>query len=186
MRTYNDVKLEEIPVEATLKGFRTTGLLGPVFLLTPLMLLALRFPAGRQLAPAAILFLLPALANPGTRFLIPGLPFVSMSLAMVFVQWQWLGLSVLFAHAILSWPQVVDQYAAQYAWRLHGMDWHAALRRTPEEETTPPSYRGLRNQRPSGQELSRRASPSFACPRARELITTARSFRVLGPHKAIY
>jgi hypothetical protein len=134
MRTYSGVKLREYPVEVTMKGGRLTGLLGPVFLLTPLMLLALRFPAGRQLVPAAILFLLTGLTNSGTRFLIPGLPFVSLSLAMVLVQWQWLGLSVLLAHAILCWPQVADRYAAQYSWRLEGMDWSAALRITPEEE----------------------------------------------------
>ena len=134
MRTYPGVTLREFPLEVTVKGTRLTGLLGPVFLLTPLMLLALRFPAGRQLALAAILFLLTGLTNSGTRFLIPGLPFVSLSLAMVLVQWQWVGLCVLFAHAILSWPQMVDRYAAQYSWRLEGMDWSAALRRTPEEQ----------------------------------------------------
>jgi hypothetical protein len=135
MRTYSGVTLREFPVEVTMKGTRLTGLLGPVFLLTPLMLLALRFSAGRQLVLPAILFLLPGLTNSGTRFLIPGLPFVSLSLAMVFLQWKGFGLWVLVANAILCWPRVVDEYAAKYAWRLEGMDWQAALRRIPEEET---------------------------------------------------
>jgi hypothetical protein len=134
MRTYSGVKLREFPLEVTVKGTRLTGLLGPVFLLTPLMLLALRFPAGRQLAIPAILFLLPGLTNSGTRFLILGLPFVSLSLAMVFMQWQGFGLWVLIVNAVLCWPQVVEQYAAQYAWRVDGMDWDAALRRIPEKE----------------------------------------------------
>jgi hypothetical protein len=136
MQNYGAVKPSEIPLEATVRGDHLTGLLGPVFLLTPLMFLALFFRAGRQLVPVAILFLLPGLANLGTRFLIPCLPFVSLALALVFTQWQWLGAAVLCAHAILSWPTVIPRYAAKYAWcREERMDWRVALRLQPEEQT---------------------------------------------------
>ena len=184
MRTYTGVKLQEFPVEVTVKGGRLTGLLGPLFLLTPLMLLALRFPAGRQLAPVAILFLLPGLANSGTRFLIPGLPFVSLSLAMVFTQWQWLGLLVLFTHAILSWPQVGDQYAAQYAcvWREWTGARHAAGLRKKRYSA---SVAGTTKSASSWTRVFRRANPSFVCPAARGLTTTARLFRPSGPRAAI-
>jgi hypothetical protein len=135
MRNFNGVTIEEYPMAVVLKGDRVAGLLGPVFLLTPLALLALRFPAGRQLVPLAIVLLLPALNNLGTRFLIPPLPLVCMSLALVFTQWQLLGALLICAHAVFSHPSVVPRYAAQYAWRLEGTDWKAALRIIPEEET---------------------------------------------------
>jgi hypothetical protein len=135
MRNYNQVKLSEVPMEAAVRGGRLNGMLGPVFLLTPLMFLALFLPAGRQLVPVAILFLLPGLANLGTRFWLPGLPFVSLALALVFTHWQWLGAAVLCAHVVLSWPPVIPRYAAKYPWcREDPMDWRVALRLRPEEE----------------------------------------------------
>jgi hypothetical protein len=135
MRNYSQVKLSEVPMEAAVRGERLNGLLGPVFLLTPLMVLALFLPAGRQVVPVAILFLLPGLTNLGTRFWLPGLPFVSLALALVFTQWQWLGAAVLCAHVILSWPPVIPRYAAKYPWcREDPMDWRVALRLRPEEE----------------------------------------------------
>ena len=47
------------------------GMFGPVFLLAPLGLLALRLKSGRRLLLAALVFALPAYLNTGTRFLIP-------------------------------------------------------------------------------------------------------------------
>ncbi len=46
----------QIPLEVTVKGEQLDGFLGPLFLLTPLALLALRFREGRQLLLAGLLF----------------------------------------------------------------------------------------------------------------------------------
>ena len=46
----------QIPLEVTVKGEQLDGFLGPLFLLTPLALLALRFREGRQLLFAGALF----------------------------------------------------------------------------------------------------------------------------------
>ena len=51
------MRLSEIPVEATLRGERLTGLLGPVFLLLPFALLALKRRDGRRLLLAGAVFL---------------------------------------------------------------------------------------------------------------------------------
>src|SRR5207248_10530660 len=77
MRNYEGLKSNvQIPLEVTTRGDVLTGLVGPVFLLAPLGLLALRWPDGRRLVGAALLFGIPYIANIGTRFLLPALPFV--------------------------------------------------------------------------------------------------------------
>ena len=83
LRTYDGVKPAEIPLEVTLRGDRLQGVLGPVFLLTPIALLALRTPAGRQLLIVAAIFLLPYFNNIGTRFLMPSATFVALALGLV-------------------------------------------------------------------------------------------------------
>ena len=61
----------EIPLAATVRG-GLAGILGPVFLLTPLALLALRYKEGRRLLVAAAIFEATYFANIGTRFLNSG------------------------------------------------------------------------------------------------------------------
>src|SRR5216684_3723595 len=72
----------QIPLELTVKGDLLTGFFGPLFLLTPLALLALRYRPGRQVWLAAIVFALPYYANVGTRFMIPAAPFLCVALAL--------------------------------------------------------------------------------------------------------
>jgi len=92
MRHYGELKsLWEYPLELTVRGGRLCGLLGPLFLLAPLGLAALRFPAGRQLLLPAGLFALPYLANTGTRFLIPALPFLSLAMALALTSREKIG-----------------------------------------------------------------------------------------------
>jgi hypothetical protein len=133
LRQYDGVKLREIPMEVTVRGGRLAGLLGPVFLLAPLALIALRWPLGRQLLLAAAVFLLPYYNNIGTRFLMPALPFVSLALAMVLEIWPPAAAALIVAHAVLSWPPVTLRYANQYAWRIERPAWAAALRKIPED-----------------------------------------------------
>jgi hypothetical protein len=134
LRAYEGVKPAEIPLEVTIRGDRLQGLLGPVFLLAPVALIALRTPAGRQLLLVAAIFLLPYVNNVGTRFLMPSATFVALALGLVVDAFPWLAAAVAIGVCLLSWPQVVPLYAKQYAWRIEGSNWKAALRRVSEEQ----------------------------------------------------
>jgi hypothetical protein len=133
------LSLYELPGRAAIpKAVTTTGLggvagvTGPLFLLAPLGLLALIWPAGRQLWLATLLFGCVYPLNIGTRFLIPILPFVSLAMALVFARVKWLAAAAAAAHAILSFPPMVTLYAHPNAWRILEAPWRAALRFEPE------------------------------------------------------
>ncbi|HEY3444141.1 MAG TPA: discoidin domain-containing protein [Paludibaculum sp.] len=134
MRNYGSVSLVEIPLETTVNGLRLTGVVGPLFLLAPLALLALRRSEGRQVLLAALVFGLPYFANLGTRFLLPCLPFFSLAMAMALARPVWLGSAVVLAHAVLSYPPVLSRYVHPGAWRIEGTQWAAALRLKPEPQ----------------------------------------------------
>jgi hypothetical protein len=123
----------KIPWQVTVKGDILAGFFGPLFLLTPLALLALRLRAGRQLWLAAVVFGLPYYANVGARFLIPAAPFVSLALALTFANAGGLLLVLTLAHAISCWPSVEKRYCGSTAWRLNNIPFKAALRIEPEE-----------------------------------------------------
>jgi hypothetical protein len=118
MRHYGLKSDAEIPLEVTVRGGALCGLLGPMFLLAPLGLLALRSSAGRNLLLAAAVFLIPYTANIGTRFLIPALPFVALSMGLAVAGSTPAALTLAVAHAILSWPLVIALYCPPDAWRL--------------------------------------------------------------------
>lgn len=123
----------QIPRQVTVKGDLLAGFFGPLFLLTPLALLALRQRAGRQLWLAALVFGLPYYANVGARFLIPATPFVSLALALTFSNATGILLVLTLAHAISGWPSVAKRYSAPSAWRLNNIPYKAALRIEPED-----------------------------------------------------
>lgn len=134
MRNYIGLKSHwEIPLEATVRGAVLCGLTGPLFLLSPVALAALRDPAGRRLLAAALLFGAPYASNIGTRFLIPALPLLSLSLGLVLARWRWLVAGLAVAHAVASWPDVVSLYCDPNAWRLVKIPVRQALRLEPEE-----------------------------------------------------
>jgi hypothetical protein len=57
MRNYDGLASRwVIPLEVTLRGNKLCGLLGPLYLLAPLALVALRHPHGRKLLVAALVF----------------------------------------------------------------------------------------------------------------------------------
>src|SRR5258708_7766226 len=101
---------------------------GPLFLLAPLALLALRSAVGRQLWLAAIVFGLPFYANAGARFLIPAVPFISFALALAVASASWILPALVLAHAISCWPSMVNRYCAPGAWHLARIPLKAALR----------------------------------------------------------
>ncbi len=119
LRHYDGLKSDsQIPLELTVRGWVLGGLLGPVFLLAPLGLLALRWPAGRSLLAAAVLFAAPYFANVGTRFLLPALPFVALSMGLALGSSRAAAATLILAHAVLSWPAVMPKYCSPNAWRL--------------------------------------------------------------------
>ncbi len=118
MRDYGIKDKRTLPLEVTVRGGNTQGLLGPLFLLAPLALLALRFQAGRRLLVAGVLMGLPFYFNIGTRFLIPPLPFVSMAMALAVGSWPVLLIAMMALHALASWPAEIHRYSNPYVWRL--------------------------------------------------------------------
>jgi hypothetical protein len=123
----------QIPLQVTVRGDHVEGFLGPLFLLTPLALLALRFREGRQLLLAGALFGSAYFSNIGTRFLIPVVPFVTLTLALAVASVPWLLLALLAAHAITCLPLLYGIYCSKDAFRLDRVPVNAALRLQPEE-----------------------------------------------------
>jgi hypothetical protein len=132
-QTYGLTNRWQIPWQVTVKGDILAGFFGPLFLLTPLALLTLRRPAGRQLWLAALVFGLPYYANAGTRFLIPASPFVSLALALTFANFENLLLVLTLAHAISCWPSVAKRYCGATTWRVNSIPLKGALRIEPED-----------------------------------------------------
>jgi len=123
-----------IPWEVTVRGGYLVGILGPLFLLAPLALLALRDRAGRQVLLGAAVFLSTYPANIATRFLILALPFLALAMAMVFLRWRWLAVVLLVAHAVASWPgPVLRSYVYPYIWALDKIPIRPALRIEKED-----------------------------------------------------
>ncbi len=117
----------QIPKAVTISS-QLQGVLGPVFVLAPIALLALRWRAGRQLLLAALVFGANYFSNIGARFLIPCLPFVAMAMAMVVASAPVLALAIVVIHAVLSWPSVIPRYALPGSLHIMKAPWKDALR----------------------------------------------------------
>jgi hypothetical protein len=123
----------QIPLELTLRGGITDGLFGPVFLLFPLTLFALRLKVGRRLLLAAVVFGLPAFLNVGSRFVISSAPFVALAIGITMAEIPGaLPLLGLF-QCLLCWPTAVSTYCTPWAWRIGSFPYEAAFRREPEQ-----------------------------------------------------
>jgi hypothetical protein len=111
------------------------GQIGPLFLLAPFALLALRSRAGRYCLLAALFFLIPYPQNIGARFLIPALPFIAFGLAFAFEFSRVAQIFLIFGAAVLAWPSVIEKYQSRSGgWHLESMPWQAALRIEPQDE----------------------------------------------------
>ena len=132
MATYHVKSVTQIPMEVTTWG-TLSGVLGPVFLLSPLALLALRRREGRQLLLAALVFGLNYFSNIAARFLLPSLPFVALAMTLALSAIPQLAIAMALIHAVISWPTLVPRYAKPDAWRLAKIPWKEALRIRPEE-----------------------------------------------------
>lgn len=126
----------DVPWNLAVNGQTLQGIIGPVVLLLPFGLLALRKPAARVLLLAGVICLATYPENVGSRFLIPALPFFYLLLAMSAARWRETFGALLAIHALLSWPAVVSVYAAPQALILAPIPTFAQVtRETPEEET---------------------------------------------------
>ena len=123
----------EIPLALTVNG-SLTGILGPLYLLAPLGLLAVRARMGRRLLLAGTLFAVPYAANLGCRFLIPALPFFALALGAVLTRVPALAVPVILLHGWISWPDIVNRYYPPSNFHLHKIPLPQALRIRSEEE----------------------------------------------------
>ena len=129
LRSYAGIKHNwEIPLQLTLRSGFDGGIFGPVFLLVPLGLLALRFKFGRRVLLAALVFALPAYLNTGTRFLIPAAPFLALALGMGLADVPAALPALVLFHALVCWPPVLSTYCDPWNWRLSSFPWRVALR----------------------------------------------------------
>jgi len=133
LQSYGVTDKRTLPLEVTIRGQKTQGLLGVTFLLAPIALLALRFREGRRLLAAGLLLALPYYANIGTRFLIPPLPFVSLAMALAIGSTPLLAALMIF-HGFFSWPSEIHRYGGKYAWKLDHILFTQALRLEPQDK----------------------------------------------------
>ena len=134
LRTYYMPSLWPLPLEVTVRGGFTYGIIGPAFLVLPAALVALRYQAGRRLLLAGALVFSTYFANIGTRFLIPCLPFFSLAIGLAFAESVPLLGAMMVFHAVASWPPVMKRYVNLNCWRLVRFPYKAALRITPPEK----------------------------------------------------
>lgn len=127
LRTYQLPSLKPLFWIVTVTG-QTGGHVGPVFLLAPVALLALRYPRGRRCLLAAAFFLSTFPANIGGRFLIPALPFVSLGMAYVMEFSAPLLVSLVAASLLFAWPAIIPKYHSPAGdWHIEHMPWQVAL-----------------------------------------------------------
>ena len=133
LRMYDLTSRSQIPMAVTTSG-SLGGLLGPIFLLTPIALLALRRREGRQLLLAAAVFGCNYFSNISPRFLIAPLPFIALSMMLALSAIPQLMIAVAVVHAIVSWPAYIPKYCAPNAWHLSKIPYREALRLKSEDE----------------------------------------------------
>ncbi len=126
-RTYLLPSLKPLFRIVTVTG-ETGGQLGPLFLLAPLALLALRHRRGRHCLLAAAFFLATYPANIGTRFLLPPLPFIALGMAFTLEAFAPLLTVMVVLALVLAWPRVIDMYRSPSGgWQIEHMPWQVAL-----------------------------------------------------------
>lgn len=132
LRGYGLTGWAAIPEALLLDGTALQGLLGPVWILAPLgILAAVRRPGARWLLGAAAIAALPWFGNAGARFLMPALPFAGIALAAALP--RPLTAVTLAVHAVSCWPAVLDFYAGRDSWRLREFPWAVVSGAEPHE-----------------------------------------------------
>lgn len=121
LKDYGGTGWSAIPHALLFDGTALQGLLGPVWIILPFGLLALRRAGGRWLWAAALIAALPWFANAGARFLLPALLFGAVALAAAIPRPA--AILIVSIHAVLSWPAALHHYAGAEAWRLREWPW---------------------------------------------------------------
>ena len=121
-------------LDATLRVGPAAAIVGPVFLLAPLALLAARSQQGRQLLLAGLLFLMPGAFQVQTRFLLPAIPFIALAMGVVLQRIPATIYVLALVHAVLCWPTVMLHYADDSLRVRHFLP-KQALRIEPEDST---------------------------------------------------
>ena len=125
-------------LDAAFRVGPTAAIVGVVFLLAPLAILAALSPQGRQLLVAAVLFLMPGMVHIQTRFILAAIPFVALALGLVLARIPVMIYGLIVVHAVLCWPTVMLHYADDSLRVRHFLP-KQALRIEPEDSTL--SYR---------------------------------------------
>ena len=123
----------QIPLDITLFGRFIPGMLGPIFLLAPIGLVALRYPMGRRLLAAAAVFGLPVYFNASTRFLIPAMPFAALAMGMALAESRVILPVLSLCAAAACWPSMMAKYTAPWAWRIREVPLKAARGKEPAD-----------------------------------------------------
>jgi hypothetical protein len=110
-------------------GSRLHGGIGPMFLLAPLTLIALRRRPVRWLWLWAAVFSAGWWLNAGARFLLPALPFLALAVAATFP--FRIAAALLLVHAVLSWPWIIPAYSPRM-WRIERFPWRTAVGYEPQ------------------------------------------------------
>ena len=124
----------EIPLQLTMRGGFVDGALGPVFLLAPGALFALRLRFGRKLLLAALVFAIPGYFNFGSRFLMPSLPFLALAMGLAVAKVPGALPALALFQALLCWPSALSTYCDPWTWRLSEYPSAAALRKEAADE----------------------------------------------------
>lgn len=98
-------------LDATFRVGPTAAIVGVVFLLAPIAVLAALSAQGRQLLFAALLFLVPGLFHIQTRFMLPAIPFIALAMGLVLARIPVLLYALIVVHAVLCWPAEMLHYA---------------------------------------------------------------------------
>jgi hypothetical protein len=98
-------------LDTTVRAGGTGAIVGPVFLLAPIALLALGSSIGRRLLLAAAVIGLVCGINIQTRFLLPAVPFIALAMSAVLTRIPGVAPAVIVLQAVLCWPTVIKHYS---------------------------------------------------------------------------
>ena len=151
----------ETILELTTGGGRLGGFFGPVWLLLPLGLFAVRERRQRWFLLAAAVTALPWLFNAGTRFLMPAAVFATFPFGFILTRFgsrvgRYLAVVILFIHAGSNWPPIVSLWHPALPWAISEFPLRAALRIEPDYSYIVRHVPGFR----PAQFINRHAGPS--------------------------
>ena len=98
-------------LDTTFLGGVAASILGPVFLLAPIALLAIWSQVGRRLLLAAAVTGVVCGINIQTRYLLPAVPFIALAMGLALMRIPGVAPAVIVLQAVLCWPTVIKSYS---------------------------------------------------------------------------